>query len=170
VVRGELAVRVVRKQAAAKTNNRISWICQQSILFASELDGGMIRGGHAMRLRYDDAVAASGFATIESLVCTGQDRGEVHIRADHLSDTCGEGNLDVSGGKRNGGRGETVAEFFGDVESPADVGLGQDGSKLFAPQTRDEVGAAKTVAEQVGDRAKSEIASMVAVAVVDRFE
>ena len=126
--------------------------------------------GQAMRLGDDDAVAASGFAPIQSHVCASHDAVEVHIRADHLSDACGKGNLDIPGGKSNGGRCETVAKLFGDVHRSAEVGLGQDDRKLFASQTGDEVGAAESGAEQVGDGAKSEIASLVAVAIVDGFE
>jgi hypothetical protein len=170
VVPEELAVRVVIKQATAEMNKRICWFCRQSILVGSDLDGGMIGGGHAMRLGDDDAVAAGGFATIKSRVCASHDGVEVQIRADKLSDACGEGYLDASGGKSNGGRGETVAKLFGDVEGSADVGLGQDDRKLFAPETGNEVGLTESVAEQVGNGAKSKVSSIVAVAIVDGFE
>jgi hypothetical protein len=123
-----------------------------------------------MWLGDDDAVTAGSFATIKRHVCTFHDGVEVQIRPDHLSDTCGEGYLDVSGGKSNGGRRQAVAQLFGDVQGSADVGLGQDASKLFSPQTRDEVGSTEPGAEQVGDSAKSDIASIVAVAIVDGFE
>jgi hypothetical protein len=123
-----------------------------------------------MRLRNDDAVTAGGFATIKCHVRTFHDGVEVQIRPDHLSYASGEGYLDISRGKSNGGRGETVAKLFGDVEGSADVGLGQDASKLFSPQTRDEVGAAEAVAEQIGDRAESDIASIMAIAIIDGFE
>jgi hypothetical protein len=98
VVPEELAVRVVIKQATAEMHKRICWFCRQGILVGSDLDGGMIRGWHAMRLGDDDAVAAGGFATIKSLVCASHDGAEARIRADKLSDPCGKGYLDVSGG------------------------------------------------------------------------
>lgn len=163
-------VRVIIEHATAKANKRVSLSRRLSILFGSEFDGGMIGGGHTMRLGDDDAVAAGSFAAIKRHVCAFHDGVEVQIRPDHLSDTCGEGDLDVSSGESNGGRGETVAKFLGDVEGSADVGLGQDASKLFAAKTRDKVGLAKSVAKQVGDGAKSDIASIVAVAIIDGFE
>jgi hypothetical protein len=56
------------------------------------------------------------------------------------------------------------------VEGSTDVGLGQDDRKLFAAKTGDEVGLTESVAEQVGNGAKSKVASIVAVAIVDGFE
>ena len=52
-----------------------------------------------MGLGDDDAVAAGGLATIKSRVCAFHDGVEVQIRPDHLSDTRGEGDLDVAAGK-----------------------------------------------------------------------
>jgi hypothetical protein len=123
-----------------------------------------------MRLRDDNAVAAGCFATIESLVCASHNGVEGRIRTDKLSDSCGEGHLDVAGGEGDGGRGQTVAKLFGDVDGSPDVSFREDDSKFFATQTSDEVRPPKSGAEQVGNGAKSHISSIVAVTIVDGLE
>jgi len=163
-------VRVVIQHTSAKTNKRVPAPWRRSISFGCEFDGGMIRGGQTMWLRNDDAVTAGGFATVKGHVRAFHDGVEVQIGPDHLSDTRGEGYLNVSGRKGNRGRGETVAKLFGDVEGSADVGLRQHDRKLFAAEARDEVGPTEPGAEQVGDGAKSDIASIVTVAIVDGLE